>query len=40
MPPIGKADHDIEYIEYDIKMKSRVKFISTKEQILMVVVTI
>ena len=29
MPPIGKADHDIVYIEYDIKAK-RLKQASSK----------
>ena len=29
MPPIGKADHDIVYVEYDIKAK-RIKQASRK----------
>ena len=29
MPPIGKADHDLDYIEYDIKAK-RIKQASRK----------
>ena len=29
MPPIGKADHDIVYVEYDIKAK-RIKHASRK----------
>ena len=29
MPPIGKADHDIAYVEYDIKAK-RIKQASRK----------
>ena len=30
MPPIGKADHDIVYVEYDIKAKKRIKQASRK----------
>ena len=29
MPPIGKADHDIVYVEYDIRAK-RIKQASRK----------
>ena len=43
MPPIGKADHDIVYVEYDIRQsvfnKPRERFSSINEQIWMVFVT-
>ena len=44
MPPIGKADHDIVYVEYDIKAlsvfnKPRERFSSITEQTWMVFVT-
>ena len=45
MPPIGKADHDIVYIEYDIKASNgssrpRVRFFYINERIWTVSMTI